>query len=61
MSLNAGMDMVMLEPRDDEEVKKYFEIVNELIKSGELRLSRIDDAVKRILKVKLAMQLVSVP
>ena len=55
MSLNAGMDMVMLEPRDDNEVKRYFEIVNELLDSGELRLSRMEDAVRRILCVKLAM------
>lgn len=61
MSLSAGLDMMMLAPKDDEEVYKYINIVKELLKEGELHEARINDAVKRILAVKLAMRLVDVP
>nr|POF18720.1 periplasmic beta-glucosidase [Quercus suber] len=47
-SINAGLDMNM-EPLRYEE---YFETLISLIESGEIPMSRIDDAVKRILKVK---------
>jgi beta-glucosidase len=48
-------------PRDDYEVYRYFGFVKELISEGLLRESRINDMVRRILAVKLAMQLVVVP
>ncbi|KAF3961348.1 hypothetical protein CMV_014026 [Castanea mollissima] len=47
-SINAGVDMNM-EPFQYEE---YFETLISLIESGEIPMSRIDDAVKRILEVK---------
>ncbi|KAL4606147.1 hypothetical protein ACB092_09G081400 [Castanea dentata] len=47
-SINAGVDMNM-EPLRYEE---YFETLISLVESGEIPMSRIDDAVKRILKVK---------
>ena len=61
MSLNAGMDMMMQYPKDDNEVYKYFDIVKQLLNSGDLDIQRINDAVKRILAVKLSMQLIEVP
>jgi beta-glucosidase len=61
MSLSAGMDMFMQSPHDDYEVYRYFGFVKELISEGLLRESRINDMVRRILAVKLAMQLVVVP
>ena len=52
-SINAGMDMVM-------EPKRYLEfygILNDLVKAGKVPVSRVDDAVRRILRVKFAMGL----
>lgn len=61
MTLNAGMDMMMQAPNNDNEVRKYFAFTKELLASGDLQIDRIDDAVKRILAVKLAMGLVDLP
>lgn len=52
-SINAGMDMVMIPD-------KYVEFINvlrELVQEGAVSSSRIDDAVVRILRVKIAMGL----
>ncbi|KAK4582537.1 hypothetical protein RGQ29_025651 [Quercus rubra] len=48
-SINAGVDMNMKPLRYEE----YFETLISLVESGEIPMSRIDDAVKRILRVKL--------
>ena len=53
ISINAGMDMVMV-PRKYEE---FFNLLRELVKEGKVPMSRIDDAVTRILRVKFAMGL----
>jgi beta-glucosidase len=53
ISINAGMDMVMV-PTDYEQ---FFNLLRELVKEGKVPLSRIDDAVTRILRVKFAMGL----
>ncbi len=53
ISINAGMDMAMV-------AKKYvvfFTLLKELVNEGKVPMSRIDDAVKRILRVKFAMGL----
>ena len=50
-SVNAGMDMFMVP-------KKYRELSRlllELVKEGRVPMSRIDDAAKRVLRVKFAM------
>ena len=52
-SINAGMDMVMVP-------QKYVEFMDKLtalVKAGKVPMSRIDDAVTRILRVKFAMGL----
>lgn len=52
-SVNAGMDMFMVP-------KKYRELSRlllELVKEGRVPMSRIDDAAKRVLRVKFAMGL----
>ncbi|MFL6214609.1 MAG: glycoside hydrolase family 3 protein [Blastocatellia bacterium] len=52
-SINAGMDMVMVPT-------KYVEFYNTLLglaKEGRVPMTRIDDAVRRILRVKFAMGL----
>jgi beta-glucosidase len=53
ISINAGMDMVMV-PRKYEE---FFNLLSELVKEGKVPMSRIDDAVMRILRIKFAMGL----
>jgi len=53
ISINAGMDMAM-EPQN---YGKFFEALKELVEEGKVPLSRIDDAVTRILRVKFALGL----
>jgi beta-glucosidase len=51
ISINAGMDMVMLTDR----YKEFIVSLQELVEEGKVPMSRIDDAVTRILRVKFAM------
>jgi beta-glucosidase len=53
ISINAGMDMVMVTERYPEFVRLLTELVNE----GKIPMGRIDDAVTRILRVKYAQGL----
>jgi len=53
ISINAGMDMAM-EPQN---YARFFEALKELVEEGKVPMSRIDDAVTRILRVKFAMGL----
>jgi beta-glucosidase len=53
LSINAGMDMVMIPTRYAE----FFETLKALVSEGKVPMARIDDAVKRILRVKFAMGL----
>jgi beta-glucosidase len=52
-AINAGVDMVML-PFD---YKTFINNVHRAVLNGEIEESRIDDAVRRILKVKFALGL----
>jgi beta-glucosidase len=52
-SINAGMDMAM-EPSN---YRVFFETLKGLVEEGKVPMSRIDDAVTRILRVKFAMGL----
>lgn len=52
-SVNAGMDMAM-EPNS---YQRFMGLLTELVTEGRVPMSRIDDAVIRILRVKLAMGL----
>jgi beta-glucosidase len=47
-SVNAGMDMIMIPFR----FEKFLEDLVFLVEAGEIPMSRIDDAVERILRVK---------
>ncbi|KAG4198512.1 hypothetical protein ERO13_A05G090150v2 [Gossypium hirsutum] len=47
-AINAGIDMVMLPYR----YKQFIEDLISLVESGEIQMTRIDDAVERILRVK---------
>jgi beta-glucosidase len=53
ISINAGLDMVMLTDRYDEFITSLVELVQE----GKIPMERIDDAVTRILRVKFAQGL----
>ena len=51
IAINAGVDMVMVTGR----YRDYIRLLQELVHEGKVPVSRIDDAVTRILRVKLAM------
>lgn len=51
--INAGIDMVML----TDKYAQFCEQLKELVNEGKVPMSRIDDAVTRILRVKFAMGL----
>ena len=51
VSINAGMDMVMV----PDHYKLYIQDLKALVNEGAVPMSRIDDAVTRILRVKFAM------
>jgi beta-glucosidase len=53
LSINAGMDMVMVPTR----YREYYNDLKALVAEGKVPMSRIDDAVTRILRVKYAMGL----
>ncbi len=53
ISINAGMDMAM-EPGG---YREFFDTLKALVEEGKVPIARIDDAVTRILRVKLAMGL----
>ncbi len=53
ISINAGMDMAMVPTR----YREYFDDLKALVNEGKVPVSRIDDAVLRILRVKFAMGL----
>lgn len=55
LSINAGMDMVMIPER----YVQFYTLLLELAKEGTVPMSRIDDAVTRILRVKMAMGLMN--
>lgn len=52
-SVNAGMDMFMVPDR----YREFISLLRELVNEGKVPMSRIDDAVRRILRVKFAMGL----
>lgn len=52
-SINAGMDMVMV----PDKYREFFTTLKGLAEEGRVPMSRIDDAVRRILRVKFAMGL----
>lgn len=51
ISINAGMDMVMV----TDKYRDFTRLLQELVNEGKVPVSRIDDAVTRILRVKFAM------
>ncbi|MBI2419767.1 MAG: glycoside hydrolase family 3 C-terminal domain-containing protein [Ignavibacteriales bacterium] len=56
-SINAGIDMVMVPGA----YKSFIVLLKQLVTEGKVPVSRIDDAVRRILKVKVQMGLFEKP
>lgn len=58
-SINAGLDMVMIPNGDDKpnNYKQFITYLKELVTEGKVSQQRIDDAVRRILKIKYRMGL----
>lgn len=56
-SIRAGIDMNMV----PDDYDSYIEVMEDLVESGELSRSRIDDAVRRILTIKFEMGLFEEP
>ncbi|KAI3678198.1 hypothetical protein L6452_37483 [Arctium lappa] len=56
-AINAGIDMVMVPVR----YELYLEDLTHLVETGEISMSRIDDAVERILRVKFVAGLFEYP
>ena len=54
-SINAGMDMAM----EPDSSQRFIALLTELVNEGRVPMSRIDDAVTRILRVKFAMGLMN--
>lgn len=52
-SINAGMDMVMV----PDKYRLFFDTLKQVVEEGRVPMERIDDAVRRILRVKFAMGL----
>jgi len=57
MAINAGVDMSMV----PYEYERFFDNLVDLVKDGEVKEERINDAVRRILKVKFALNLFETP
>ena len=55
ISINAGIDMVMLTDR----YREFINLLQQLVQEGKVPTARIDDAVTRILRVKFAQGLMS--
>lgn len=58
--VNAGIDLFMV-PGDTEHYRRFIELVKAGVESGDIAMSRIDDAVTRILKVKIEAGLMDLP
>lgn len=53
LAINAGIDMAMV----PESYRKYITLLTELVEEGTVPMERINDAVRRVLRVKMALGL----
>jgi len=62
-SVNAGLDMVMIPngPGQSNNYVEFIDLLRDLVKQGRVPESRVDDAVLRILRVKIEMGLFEHP
>jgi len=63
LSINAGLDMAMIPnaPGDKNNYLEFMQLLKELVNENRVPMSRIDDAVRRILLVKFQMNLFANP
>jgi beta-glucosidase len=63
VSINAGLDMIMIPygPGKKNNYVEFITIVKQLVAGGKIPMARIDDAVRRILRVKIKMGLFEHP
>ncbi|MFZ0390862.1 MAG: glycoside hydrolase family 3 N-terminal domain-containing protein [Calditrichia bacterium] len=57
VSINAGLDMIMA----PDKFRQFMQYLEELVNEGRVPLSRIDDAVRRILRIKFMLGLFEQP
>lgn len=57
LGINSGIDMIMV----PDKYKKFIEETLKLVEEGEISLSRIDEAVSRIIKAKMELALFEAP
>jgi beta-glucosidase len=62
-AVNAGIDMVMMPvlPGREQEYVQFIRLLQELVVQGHVPLARIDDAVRRVLRAKVAVGLFERP
>jgi len=62
-SINAGLDMIMIPnaPGQDNNYVEFITLLKELVNEKKVPLSRIDDAVRRILRVKFEINIFENP
>jgi len=56
-SINAGLDMIMIPngPGTPNNYVEFIQLLKELVRDGKVPESRVDDAVRRILRIKLEL------
>ena len=62
-SINAGLDMIMIPngPGTPNNYGEFIQLLKELVQEGRVPQARVDDAVRRILRIKLEMGLFEHP
>jgi len=62
-SINAGLDMIMIPnpPGKENNYVEFITLLKELVNENKVQISRIDDAVKRILRLKFEMNIFDNP
>ena len=62
-SMNAGLDMIMIPnpPGKENNYVQFITLLKELVNENKVPLSRIDDAVRRILRIKFEMNIFANP
>ncbi|NQU66366.1 MAG: glycoside hydrolase family 3 C-terminal domain-containing protein [Candidatus Marinimicrobia bacterium] len=63
-SINAGLDMIMVPgslEKEEDSYEHFLEVLKESILEGSIKMDRIDDAVRRILRIKFQLDLFDKP
>ncbi len=63
-SINAGLDMIMIPgslEKEEDSYEHFLEVLKESILEGSIKMDRVDDAVRRILRIKFQLDLFDKP